>query len=34
MQSSPIFPMLFVFVPLFLGILMLLIIWYAKGRQF
>lgn len=27
------FAMLFVLIPLALGILMLLIIWYARGRQ-
>jgi len=34
MQSSDLFPMLFVLIPLFLGLLMLLIIWNAKGRHF
>ena len=34
MQSSPWFPMLFVLIPLFLGLLMLFIIWHAKGRQY
>jgi len=34
MQSSDLYPMLFVLIPLFLGLLMLFIIWNAKGRQF
>ena len=34
MQSSPLFPMLFVLVPVFLGILMLFVIWNARGRKF
>jgi len=33
-MTSQLFAALFVLVPTFLGILMLLVIWHRRGRQF
>ncbi len=34
MRASDLYPMLFVLLPLFLGLLMLFYIWNARGRKF